>query len=137
MPATMTPELYWLVLTTVMTGVLWIPYIVNRVRELGPPTMAWYPPPDPPPRAPWAARAVRAHVNAVENLIIFAPLALAVHATNSGTRITAAAGMIYFFARAAHFVIGVFGIPIPFRTLAFLTGFLAQMALAATLLGVL
>ena len=137
MPATMTPELYWLVLTTVMTGVLWIPYIVNRVMELGPPPMSWYPLPDPPPKAPWAVRAVKAHMNAVENLMIFAPLALAVHATSSGTRITAAASMIYFFARAAHFTIGVLGVPIPFRTAAFLIGFLAQMALAATLLGIL
>lgn len=137
MPATITPELYWLVLTTVLTGVLWIPYIVNRVMELGPPPMSWYPLPDPPPKAPWAARAVRAHMNAVENLAIFAPLALAVHVTSSGTRITAAASMIYFLARVAHFVIGVLGAPIPFRTAAFFVGFLAQAALAATLLGVL
>ena len=137
MLATITPELYWLGLTTVLTGVLWIPYIVNRVMELGPPSMSWYPRPDPPPKAPWAARAVRAHLNAVENLAIFAPLALAIHVTSSGTRITAAASMIYFFARAAHFVIGVLGMPIPVRTAAFFIGFLAQMALAATLLGAL
>lgn len=134
MPATLTPELYWLVLTTVMTGILWLPYIGNRVAELGLPPMSWYPPPDPPPKAPWA---VKAHMNAVENLVVFAPLALAVHATGSGTPITAAASMIYFFARAAHFAIGIFGVPIPFRTGAFLIGFLAQMALGATLLGVL
>lgn len=137
MPATITPELSWLVLTTALTGIQWIPYIVNRVMELGPPPMSWFPLPDPPPKAPWAARAVRAHINAVENLAIFAPLALAVHVTSSGTRITAAASMIYFFARVAHFVIGVAGVPIPFRTAAFFIGFLAQMALAATLLGVL
>ena len=35
MHATMTPELYWLVLTSAMTGLLWVPYIVNRVIELG------------------------------------------------------------------------------------------------------
>lgn len=137
MPPTLTPELYWLVLTTALTGVLWIPYIINRVMELGPPPMSWYPRPDPPPKAPWAARAVRAHINAVENLVIFAPLALAIHVTSSGTRITATASMIYFLARVAHFVIGVLGVPIPFRTAAFVVGFLAQMALAATLLGVL
>lgn len=137
MSTTLTPELYWLVLTTVMTGIFWMPYIVNRVIELGPPTMAWFPPLDPPPKAAWAARAVRAHINAVENLMIFAPLVLIIHATNSGTRITAAASMTYFFARAAHFVIGISGAPIPFRTGAFLIGFLAQMALAGSLLGIL
>lgn len=137
MPATMTPELYWLVLTTVMTGVLWMPYIVNRIMELGPPPMSWYPRPDPPPKAPWAARAVSAHMNAVENLVVFAPLVIAVHATGSGTHITAAACVVYFFARAAHYIIGILGLPIPFRTAAFLIGFLAQMALAGTLLGFL
>ena len=69
----MTTELYWLVLTTVMTATLWLPYIVNRVMELGPPPTSWYPAPDPPPKAPWAARAVKAHMNAVENLVVFAP----------------------------------------------------------------
>ncbi len=137
MPATMTTELYWLVLTTVMTGVFWIPYIVNRVMELGPPPMSWYPPPDPAPRAQWAARAAKAHLNAIENLAVFAPLVLAVYVTNNGSSVTATACAAYFFARAAHYAVGVFGVPIPFRTLAFLVGFLAQMTLGAVLLGFL
>lgn len=137
MSTTMTPELFWLVLTAAMTGVLWVPYIVNRVMELGPPPMTWHPAPDPPPKARWAARAVRAHVNAVENLAVFAPLALAVHVTASGTPVTAAACMIYFFTRAAHYLIGILGMPIPFRTAAFFIGFVAQMVLAATLIGLL
>lgn len=61
MSTTMTLELFWLVLTAAMTGVLWIPYIVNWVMERGPPPMTWYPAPDLPPKAQWAARAVRAH----------------------------------------------------------------------------
>ena len=130
----MTPELYWLTATVVMTGLLWIPYVVNRFRELGPPTMAWFPPPDPPHKAAWAERTARAHQNAVENLTIFAPLALVVHATGSGTGVTAAACMIYFFARAAHYLIGIFGLPIPLRTVAFLAGVGAQMTLGASLL---
>ena len=134
MHVTMTPELYWLVLTTAMTGLLWVPYIVNRVIELGPPTIAWFPPPDPPQKAPWAARAVRAHLNAVENLVIFAPLALAVHMTGKGTQTTAAACIIYFFARATHFLVCVFGFPIIPRTIAFLVGVAVQITLAITLL---
>lgn len=137
MPAAMTPELYWLALTTAMTGMLWLPYIVDRVVELGLPPTGWFPLPDPPPKAPWAARAVRAHLNAVENLVVFAPLALGVHVAGTGTSFTAAACMVYFFVRLAHYAIGIFGMPIPFRTAAFLAGFLAQMALAARLLGVL
>lgn len=130
----MTPELYWLVLTTAMTGTFWIPYVVNRVRELGSPSMRFNPPADPPPRAPWAERAFKAHSNAVENLAVFAPLALAVYLTGSETNLTAWACMVYFFARLAHYLIGVFGLPIPFRTLAFLIGFACQMILAANLI---
>ena len=49
-------------------------------------------------------RAVRAHLNAVENLAVFAPLALAVHVTGAGTPLTAAASMTYFAARALHLI---------------------------------
>lgn len=130
----MKPELFWLTATTVMTGLLWVPYIVNRVMELGPPSMAWFPQPDPPPRAPWAARAMRAHFNAVENLVIFAPLALAVHASGIGSAVTAAACATYFFARAAHYLVCIFGLPIIPRTIAFLVGVGAQLTLGAVLL---
>lgn len=130
----MTKELYWLILTAAMTGTFWIPYIVNRFHELGPPSTRFYPPADPPPRAAWSARAIKAHVNAVENLAIFAPLVFAVYLTGSETQWTALASMGYFFARLAHYVIGILGLPVPFRTLAFLTGFICQMILAASLL---
>ena len=130
----MTAEIYWLVLVTAMTGLLWIPYIVNRVMELGPPSSAWFPAPDPPPKAAWAARMVRAHMNAVENLVIFAPLVLAVQLTASGNATTTLACKIYFFARVAHVVISLAGLPIIFRTGSFLVGVAAQMALAIHLL---
>ncbi|MHB1529849.1 MAG: MAPEG family protein [Acidiferrobacteraceae bacterium] len=134
MHATITPELYWLILTVVMTGLLWVPYIVNRVIELGPPGFQWFPLPDPPPRAPWAARAMRAHANAIENLVIFVPLALGIQLTESGTPVTHWACAIYFFTRAGHYIVCVFGLPIPLRTLTFLIGVAAQLTLAVTLL---
>lgn len=130
----MTSELFWLTLTSLMTGMLWIPYIVNRLQELGAPSLAFFPPVDPPARAQWAARAVKAHINAVENLVVFAPLVLTIYFTQSGTYFTATAAKIYFFARFAHYAIGVFGLPIPLRTLAFLTGFACQMTLGVSLL---
>ena len=82
-----------------------------------------------------AARAIRAHSNAVENLVIFAPLALAVHATGSGTLLTALACQIYFFARLIHFLVCVVGQPIIPRTIAFLVGVVSQITLAAILAG--
>lgn len=130
----MTPELFWLVITVALTAVFWIPYVGNRLVELGPPPMAWFPPRDPPPRAAWAGRAMQAHANAVENLVIFAPLALAVHLTGS-TPATAISCLIYALARAAHYLVTILGLPIPFRTLAFLVGFGCQVTLAAALIG--
>lgn len=127
------PELFWLAATAILTGVLWIPYVVNRFRELGPPGWSFFPLPDPPPRAPWAIRAVQAHVNAVENLVIFAPLVITAHALGAGA-VAVQACSVYFFARLAHVVVTVSGLPIPLRTVAFLIGFACQMALGFTIL---
>lgn len=133
MPLREAPELFWLSATVVLTGILWIPYVVNRFRELGPPGMSWFPLPDPPPRAPWAMRAVQAHVNAVENLVIFAPLVLAGHMVGA-TAITVAACRIFFLARVAHALVTIAGMPIPIRTVSFLVGFACQMTLGASVL---
>ena len=73
-----------------LTALLWIPYVANRFRELGLPGWGWFPEPDPPPLARWAERATRAHANAVENLVVFAPLVLAVHVAGQGDAVSAA-----------------------------------------------
>lgn len=130
----MTPEIYWLTLTSVMTALLWIPYLVNRIVETGP--WATLGVPRLQPDAPWAGRLMRAHANAVENLAIFAPLALSVPITGSGSSATAIACSVYFYARAAHVLAYVAAIPV-LRTLAFTAGFLAQMFLAMHILGAL
>ena len=31
----MTTEIYWLTLTTLMTGLFWVPYILNRIAVRG------------------------------------------------------------------------------------------------------
>lgn len=93
------------------------------------------PRPDTRPRADWAHRMECAHKTAEENLVIFAPLALAVQVTGTATALTAGAAMVYFYARAAHLVIFVLGIPF-LRTLAFAVGFAAPITLGLSLLGV-
>mgnify|MGYP003839213731 CR=1 FL=1 len=133
MSNTQAPELFWLAATILLTSILWIPYVANRFRELGPPGWSWFPLPDPPPRAPWAMRAVQAHVNAVENLVLFAPLVLAIHAIGP-TAIAVEACRVYFFARLAHASLTIAGLPIPFRTIAFLIGVACQVILVMTVL---
>lgn len=136
MNETLHPELFWLVVTTLMTALIWVPYIINRIVENGLWPALRNPNPDTRPRAEWAYRTESAHRNAVENLVVFAPLAMAIHSTGAGTPLTATAAAIFFFARAAHLVIYFAGIPL-LRTVAFFVGFLAQMILGLTLLGLL
>ncbi len=130
----MKPELFWLICTATFTALQWIPYVVNRIRELGPPSFsAWFPPADPPHQAAWANRSARAHGNAIEGLVTFAPLAIAT-ALLGGTEVTAVACQTFFIARVSHTAFSTLGAPIPFRTIAFLTAFACQMTLAGSLL---
>ena len=77
MKTAMTTELYWMVMTVLLTSLIFVPYILNRMKEHGIWPAVWNPQPDTRPRAPWAERMMRAHANAVENLALFAPLVLA------------------------------------------------------------
>ena len=79
---------------------------------------------------------MRAHANAVENLVIFAPLVLALQVFGISTATTATACIVYFFARAAHIVFYTFGVPL-LRTVVFIVGVACQIALALTLLNVI
>ncbi len=99
MNTTLSTELFWLTLTVMMTAVIWMPYIVNRLIEHSPWPALMNPQPDLRPKAQWAERLMRAHDNAVENLVIFAPLVLTLQITGTSNTTTAAACMIYFFAR--------------------------------------
>ena len=76
----MTRELFWLTLTVILTGLLWIPYILNRCQVRGLSGAMANPSRNDKPHAEWATRLMFAHDNAVENLIIFAPLVLILNA---------------------------------------------------------
>jgi len=130
----MTVELYWLLLTILMTAVLWVPYIINRIVEQGVLPAFLDPFGETKAKAPWANRMMAAHVNAVENLVLFAPLVLLVTVLNVGTETTAIAVQVYFFARLAHFVLFTFAVPL-LRIVSFLVGFGVQMVLISTLIG--
>ncbi len=130
---TLSPEMYWLTLTVLMTALFWAPYIVNRIVEQG--AWATLQTPKLAPEAAWAGRLMRAHANAVENLAVFAPAVLAVQMTGSTSASTEASCMIYFFARLAHMLAYVAAVPV-LRTLAFAAGFFCQFRLAMAVLGV-
>ncbi|WP_029415392.1 MAPEG family protein [Brevundimonas bacteroides] len=130
----MKAELHFAALTAIFTGLLWIPLILNRLNEMGVWKALRNPEPDVRPHAAWAYRLANAHRNAIENLVVFAPLAVAVTLTETDTVATAAWSAAFFYARLAHAVIYALGIPL-LRTIAFFVGFIAQMVLAAHLFG--
>ena len=130
----MLPELYWLTLTVLLTAVLWVPYILKFIFEVGLVKALTEGGGTSTPDAKWAARLKKAHANAVENLVVFAPLVLIAVFTQTTTAVTAMAAMVYFFARFAHAVIFLLGVPL-LRTLTFTAGFVCQIIFAFTILG--
>jgi uncharacterized MAPEG superfamily protein len=130
----MSRELMWLTLTVILTAVLWIPYILDRIMVRGLMGAMANPSRNDPPQSAWAQRLYFAHTNAVENLMIFAPLVLILEAQGHSTMSTAIACAVYFWARLAHVVVYVMGIPV-LRTLAFAVGFAAQVALMLAVFG--
>jgi uncharacterized MAPEG superfamily protein len=125
----MTRELFWLTLTVILTGLLWVPYVLNRAQVRGLGGSMANPSRDAKPHAEWATRLMFAHDNAVENLIVFAPLVLILNAIDYSSQWTVIACAVYFWARLAHLLVYTMGLPV-FRTLAFLVGFFAQVVLA-------
>ena len=123
-----TTELSYLTWTTIITALMWMPYVLNLIAVRGLVAAVSYPV-DPKPLAPWAARMKQAHANAIENLVVFATLVLVAHIAGVNNEVTAIACAVYFWARVVHFVVLGFGIPW-IRTLSVVTGFGCQLALA-------
>jgi uncharacterized MAPEG superfamily protein len=128
-----TTELYWLTLTALMTALFWVPYVLNRVAVAGLGGALAGTSPTGKSHSEWANRAIKAHTNAIENLAIFAPIVLTAHVLNISSGATRAAVVVYFFARLIHFVVYSAAIPAA-RTLAFTAGWLAQIAIIASIL---
>jgi uncharacterized MAPEG superfamily protein len=132
----MTRELFWLTLTVIFTGLLWIPYMINRSQVRGLASTLANPSRNDKPQAEWANRMMFAHDNAVENLVIFAPLVLILNAIDYSTKWTVLACAVYFWSRVAHLIVYTLGVSI-LRTLTFLIGFFAQAVLALAIFKIL
>lgn len=130
----MSRELLWLTLTVILTGLLWIPYILDRIMVRGLMGAMANPTRNDTPQSAWAQRLYFAHTNAVENLVIFAALVLILDAEGRSTAATVTACAVYFWARLAHVIVYALGVPV-LRTLAFCAGFAAQVTLALAIFG--
>ena len=128
----MKTELLYLALVTAFTGLLWVPYILDRLAVRGIGDAVGYPE-NPKPQSAWAQRLMKAHANGVENLVIFAPLVLLAHGTGLTNTAIGTAAIVYFWARVVHAAAYTFAVPWV-RTLAFAVGFFAQALIAWQLL---
>jgi uncharacterized MAPEG superfamily protein len=124
----MSRELLWLTLTVVLTGLLWVPYILDRCKVRGLWATMDNPKPNDTPQSPWAMRLYFAHTNAVENLAVFAPLVLILDSLNISTQVTVIACNVFFWSRLAHAILYAIGVPV-LRTIAFTVGFICQVVL--------
>jgi uncharacterized MAPEG superfamily protein len=128
----MKTELLYLALVTAFTGLLWVPYILDRLVVRGFIDAVGYPE-NAKPQSPWAQRLMKAHTNAVENLVVFAPLVLLADVSGITSAAIGTAAIVYFWARVVHAVSYTFAIPWV-RTLSFAVGFFAQAVIAWQLL---
>lgn len=136
----MTDELYWLTLTAAVTLFMGFPYVLERIFRIGGLGVANYSTDgtagfDQATETPskWAARAFRAHRNAIESLAIIAILVLTAHVANVKDPNILLGVQIYFFARVAHYIVYVLGLPV-IRPLVYFTAWCGMALIAYTLL---
>jgi uncharacterized MAPEG superfamily protein len=120
----MTREIFWLTMTVVLTGLLWVPYMVDRIRVRGMMGAMDNPKPKAKPQALWAQRLYFAHTNAVDNLVLFAPLVLILDSRNISTTVTATTCAVYFWARLVHALSYAAGVRV-LRTVSFIVAWVA------------
>ncbi|WP_273454550.1 MAPEG family protein [Nevskia ramosa] len=131
----MTTELFYLLLTAILTGLLWIPVVIGYVTSRGLLRPIDYKVAPTSPLPEWVNRANRAHVNAVENFATFAAIVLIAKAAGVSTAVTEIAAAVFFYARVAHAVLQISGFGLfKARTVSFTVAWLAFMAFAIELL---
>ena len=131
----MTTELFYLLLTAILTGLLWIPVVIGYVTSRGLLRPIDYKIAPTSPLPEWVNRANRAHVNAVENFATFAAIVLIAKEAGVSTAVTEIAAAVFFYARVAHAVLQISGFGLfKARTVSFTVAWLAFMALAIELL---
>jgi len=81
----------------------------------------------------WGGRARRAHLNMIENLVLFAVLVLIAAVAGKANATTALGAAIFFWARLAYAVIYLIGVPW-LRTLAWFVSVIGMAMIAWVLL---
>ncbi len=128
----MTTDLTMLVYSALLTAGLAVPTVIALIMTRGVPYAAGNR--DEVVTLPaWAERARRAHLNALENLPIFAALVLVAHAASLSNEATAFGATLFFWGRVGHAVTYIAGIPY-LRTAAFAVSVGGMISIAVALL---
>lgn len=126
-------ELRYLIYVSLWLLVLWIPYILAHIGQVGPVKALAYS--DGELEMPvWARRLRKAHYNLVENIVPFAVAVGAGEILNIHTATTAACALIFLLARLAHpfaQVLAIWGT----RTAAFAVGWVAVIVYLLAIMG--
>ena len=128
----MSPDLTYLLFSTILCFVQVLIAASGANTQVGLMTLAGNRE-DLPDMVGWAGRARRAHLNMIENLVLFAALVLIAAVAGKANATTAMGAMIFFWARLAYAVIYLIGIPW-LRTLAWFVGVIGMAMIAWVLL---
>jgi len=107
----LTGDLRLLLYSVFLCLILWIPYVLSIIGTRGLTKAVGYPTGVYDDLPAWAQRAQRAHLNLVENLAPFAVLVLVAHLTGNANEVTLLGARLFFWARVAHAVLYVAGVP--------------------------
>ena len=105
----MTSEMMYLVWTVALTFILALTAVNGAMLQVGLPKLAGNRE-HMPEITGWAGRAVRAHRNMLESLVLFAILVLVAQIANIHTSMTLLGAQLFFWGRVAHAVLYIAGI---------------------------
>ena len=106
----MTPELMYVVWSIALTVLLALIALNGQTLQVGLPRLAGNRE-NMPEYTGWVGRAHRAHLNMLENLVLFTALVLVAHVAGIHNSMTLLGAQLFFWGRVAHAVIYLAGIP--------------------------
>ena len=128
----MSPDLKYLLLSAILCFVQMLIAAAGANQQVGLPALAGNRE-GLPEMTGWAGRARRAHLNMIENLVLFAALVLIAAAAGKANATTATGALIFFWARLAYAVVYLIGIPW-LRTLVWFVSVIGMAMIAWVLL---
>ena len=128
----MSPDLKYLLLSTILCFVQMLIAATGANQQVGLPTLAGNREALP-EMTGWAGRARRAHLNMIENMVLFTALVLVAVVANKTNAMTAMGALIFFWGRLIYAVIYLLGVPW-LRTLAWFVSVIGMVLIALQLI---